>query len=268
MNRTLALGLAALLVLPSCRPDAGDGDPPPETGAASSGAPVSPPSTLPSTPAGRLVARSIDFHDPRGAWWSRPIRLRWVSSRPGGERRVASLEIDNAAGAFDVEMELRGHALEMAVTGDSARTLVDGSPDPPPDVRERLRLDREGGVYWRNYFLFLVGLPMKLADAGAELGAEARSTTFQGREVRAVTVRYDPQDRYPWWELYFAPDDARLVGARFWNRGRDADGEYITMEGLSEAGWLRLPRTRRWYTNAADEHLGTDRVEGLSVGGD
>lgn len=247
MIRVLTVALALLLVLGACEPRG-------EGGA--------------STPADRLVARSVDFHDPEGVWWSRPLGLRWVSSRPGGEERIARLEIDNAASTFELEMELRGHALEMSVDGDSVRTLVDGAPaeGASAEVRERLRLHREDGLYWRNYFLYLVGLPMKLADPAAELAEAPDTVEFGGRRVLGVTVRYDPDDRYPWWELYFAPDDARLVGARFWNEGRDADGEHITMVGLAEAGPLRLPAERRWYTNAGAEHLGTDRVEGLEVG--
>ena len=38
------------------------------------------------------------------------------------------------------------------------------------------------------------------------------------------------------------------------------------MEGLAEAGPLRLPAVRRWYTNAEGEHLGTDEVARLEAG--
>lgn len=271
MKPLIPTALILLVVLGACEPRGGEEGPANAASEARSGAPPSVVAreALPETPAGRLVARSIDFHDPEGVWWSRPVRLRWVSSRPGGEQRIARVEIDNRAGSFFLSMELRGHALETSVVGDSARTRVDGIPasEAPAEVRERLRLDREEGRYWRNYFTFLVGLPMKLTDPGAELAAEAPDTVeLDGRRALAVPVRFESDDRYPHWELYFAPDDARLVGARFWNEGRGVDGEYITMDGLAEAGPLRLPAERRWYTNAADRHLGTDRVEGLEVG--
>lgn len=263
----LALVLSAPLALPSCR--SGEEDPgtpgPPEVTSEAAAA-ESPVAALPSTPAGRLVARSVDFHDPEGVWWSRPVSLRWVSSRPGGEERVARLAIDDGGSHFHLDMELRGHQLEMALQDGSLHTAVDGSRDFTPEVAELLRLDREEGLYWRNYFLFLVGLPMKLTDPGAELAEEVASTEFDGRPVEAVRVRYDTDDGYPWWEFYFEPADGRFVGARFWREGPDVDGEYITMEGLAEAGPLRIPEVRRWYTNARGEHLGTDRVEGLEVG--
>lgn len=221
---------------------------------------------LPDTPSGELLARAIAFHDPDAVWRIRPLEVRWESSRPGGERRIAEIGVDNRSGFFDLEMELRGHVLELDVSGDTVHTRVNGSEEFTPEVRERLRLHREGGLYWRNYFLFLLGMPMKLTDPGTELGAEPRTADFQGRRTLALRARYETEDGYPWWEFYFDPTDARLVGARFWREAPDADGEYIVMEELAEAGSLRLPAVRRWYTNAEGEHLGTDRVARLEAG--
>jgi len=222
--------------------------------------------SLPDSPAGVLVARALEHHDPQGIWWTRPIALQWNSSRPGGERREARVRIDNARGTLDLQMEFRGHQLELISREDGGRAIVDGSEEIAPDVRRHLRLDREEGLYWRNYFLFLVGLPMKLADPGVRLRPEVERTTFQGREVEAVRAEYQTEDGYPWWDFYFDPGSGELVGTRFFREGPAADGEYIVLEGSAEAGGLRIPRIRRWYTNAEGEHLGTDEVVALEVG--
>ncbi|NIP59407.1 MAG: hypothetical protein GWO00_16010 [Gemmatimonadetes bacterium] len=238
----------------------GAGDP-----GSSAGRPDAPIYPVPDTPSGELLARAIAFHDPDGVWRTRPLEARWESSRPGGERRIAELLVDNGSGTFDLEMEFRGHALELQVSGDTVHTRVNGSEEFTPQVRERLRLHREGGLYWRNYFLFLLGMPMKLTDRETELVDDPRTVAFLGRRTLAIRARYETENGYPWWEFYFAPDDARLVGARFWREAPDADGEYIVMEGIAETGSLRLPEERRWYTNAGGEHLGTDRVARLEV---
>jgi len=262
-----ALALAILaLIASACGPRSeGEGGAARDTGTAGArpGAPLYP---VPDTPSGELLARAIAFHDPEGVWRTRPLEVRWESSRPGGERRIAELHVDNGSGTFDLEMELRGHVLELNVSGDTVHTRVNGSEEFTPQVRERLRLHREGGLYWRNYFLFLLGMPMKLTDPGTELVDGPRTVDFRGRRTLALRARYETEDGYPWWEFYFDPDDARLVGARFWREAPDADGEYIVMEELAEAGSLRLPAVRRWYTNAQGEHLGTDRVARLEAG--
>jgi len=225
------------------------------------------PRALPETSTGELLDRSFRYHDPDNVWDRQPIRLQWVSTRPGGERRVATVAIDNAAGRFELEMEFRGALLEMDVEGEDATVRVDGSTDIDQETRDRLRLDLEGGLYWRNYFLFLVGLPMKILDPGTGLAEAPTSARFEGREVQAIHATYETADGYPNWEFYFDPDTAGLVGARFWREARDVDGEYIVMSGVAEAGPLRIPQVRDWYMSDDGEHLGTDEVRGLHVGG-
>lgn len=220
----------------------------------------------PDTPAGALLSRALEHHDPDDVWSQRPIELQWVSLRPDGTERVASLLIDNTTGLFGLEMDHGGYDLEYEAKGDQARVLVDGSREVSPEAREALSLDREGGLMWRNYFHFLVGLPMKLTDPGASLDEGPVSTRFQDREVLAIQATYATDDGYPYWAFYFDPGSSALVGARFWREGPDVDGEYIVMEGTAESGSLRIPASRAWYTSADDEYLGTDEVRGLTVG--
>ena len=70
-----------------------------------------------------------------------------------------------------------------------------------------MRLDREDGMFWRSYYGFLAGLPMKIADPGARLDPEVAEANrlrlpryrewytnegdrFLGSgEIRSVTVR-------------------------------------------------------------------------------
>lgn len=221
---------------------------------------------VPDTPVGALLSRALEHHDPDDVWSHRPIELRWVSLRPDGTERVASLLIDNTTGHFGLEMDHRGHHLEYEAEGDETTILVDGSTAASPEAREALSLDREAGLMWRNYFHFLVGLPMKLTDPGASLDEDPMPTRFQDREVLAIQATYATDDGYPYWAFYFDPDSAELVGARFWREGPEMDGEYIVMEGAAEAGSLRIPASRAWYMNADDEYLGTDEVRGLTVG--
>ena len=220
---------------------------------------------IPRTPAGELLGRALAHHDPDAQWLRRPIVLQWVSSQPGNEERVADLAIDNRRGAFALNMRHRGHHLDYHVEGDELSVKVDGSTEISPDVREAVSLHREDGLMWRNYFLFLVGLPMKLTDEGASMAPQTESTRFQGEAVQAIHVTYETDDGYPHWAFYFDPVSAALVGARFWRQAPDGDGEYIVMEGEIESGALRMPARRHWYMNADDAFLGTDEVRGLEL---
>ncbi|MCY3699045.1 MAG: DUF6503 family protein [Gemmatimonadetes bacterium] len=221
------------------------------------------------TPAQELVARSVVFHDPGGIWGSRSISMSWVGTDgDGGERVAVDLEFGADERDFALAGRYRGSSIEYETTADGWSATVDGvaQADLPDADRERMRLHREDGMFWRSYYGFLAGLPMKISDPGAHLDPEIIETAFMAREVHAVRVTYDPDTGGDTWYFYFDPATAQLVGCRFYHDESANDGEYITFDGLTEGGGLRLPRLRGWYVNADGRHLGTDEVGTIRVG--
>jgi len=230
-------------------------------GTAASGTPA------PDTPAGALVARSIEFHDPDGIWGHREIRLDWAGTdAKGGERVAVQVRLGEDPSDFSLSGRYAGSEIEYRTTGQDWSVVVDGSEDPSPEVRERMRLNREDGMFWRSYYGFLVGLPMKILDPGTHLDPDVIETTFHDRPVQAVRLTYDPEVGGETWYFYFDPDTAELVGCRFYYDESLNDGEYIVFENLVEAGTLRLPRNRRWYVNVNSRFLGEDEIGSLEVG--
>ena len=218
------------------------------------------------SPAAQLVQRSIALHDPEGIWGSRAIDMAWFGTGSDGGERV-SVELRFGADERDFALSGRyaGSSIEYEVSGEVWAATVDGDGSPDGETLARMRLDREDGVFWRSYYGFLAGLPMKIADPGARLDPEVAETTFEGRDVQAVRVTYDPQVGGDTWYFYFDADTAELVGCRFYHDERANDGEYITFEGLAEGDGLRLPRYREWYTNEGDRFLGSDEIRSVTV---
>jgi len=183
-----------------------------------------------------------------------------------GEERVAlDMSLDPDGSTFSMSGRYRGAAIEYATAGDRFTVTVDGASDLSEEMRQRMRLDREDGLFWRSYFGFLAGLPMKLSDSGTRLDPEPTDAEFQGAPVRAIRVTYDPEVGGETWYFYFDPRTARLVGCRFHYDESLNDGEYIVFDDLIEAGGLRLPKERRWYTNAEGDFLGADEISRLDV---
>lgn len=223
---------------------------------------------VPQSAADSLLARSIEFHDPQGRWGRDTVRLAWNGTGAQGEERsVFDISIFPDGGTFEMSGRYRGSAIEYATRAGRMTTRVEGSADVDDETRENLRLARDGGMFWRDYFSYLAGLPMKLRDPGTIIDPEPISTEFMGRPVDAVRVTYDPEVGGDTWYFYFDPDSAELVGCRFYHDEAANDGEYIVFEGLIEAGGMRIPRKRSWYVNADDRFLGDDLIERLEVGG-
>lgn len=220
----------------------------------------------PDSPAAQLVNRSIAFHDPEGAWGSRAIEMVWFGTgSDGGERVSVDLGFGSDESDFSLSGRYAGSSIEYEVSGEDWAATVDGDGSPDEETLARMRLDREDGVFWRSYYGFLAGLPMKIADPGTRLVPEVAETTFEGRDVHAVRVTYDPEVGGDTWYFYFDADTAELVGCRFYHDESANDGEYITFDGLVEGGGLRLPRYREWYTNAGDRFLGSDEIRSVTV---
>jgi len=248
---------AAIAVFAGCAPGS-DG------ARGSDGAPA-PPTSL-ATAADSLLARSIAFHDPDGVWGARPLELTWSGTDGRDSARVAgTITIDPTTDSFAFSGEYGGHRLDYAMADGAARGTVDGV-EPDSAMRAQMRLDREGGRFWRDYYEFLAGLPMKLRDPGTRVGGAVERRDFAGHERDVIRVTYDATTGGDTWYFYFDPDTAELVGGRFYHDESAGDGEYLVFEGVTE-GALRIPRVRRWYVNADSTYLGMDEIRSVSVSG-
>lgn len=221
------------------------------------------------TAAEALLGRTVAFHDPTGVWGRRAVTLTWMGTDSSGQERVAldiSLEPDGST--FSMSGRYAGSAIEYATTATGYTATVDGTTEISAATGERMRVHREDGMFWRSYFGFLVGLPMKLRDPGTHLDPEPSETEFLGRRVHAIRATYDPEIGGDTWYFYFDPETDQLVGCRFYHDERLNDGEYIVFEGLIEAEGLRIPRHRSWYVNADGRFLGADEITRLEVSGE
>lgn len=222
----------------------------------------------PATPADSLLAGSIAFHDPGGVWGREPVRIDWSGTGSDGEPRVAIvLDLAPDPSTLSLSGEYLGSTIEYRTDPGGWSATVDGVTDLSPETRERMRLGREDGYFWRSYFGFLAGLPMKLRDPGTRIDPEPRDEVFAGRAVKTIRVTYDPSVGGDIWYFYFDPATAELVGARFYHDETAGDGEYLIFEDRTAAGGLTIPRIRRWFTNAEDRFLGADDVRILATGG-
>ena len=224
------------------------------------------PAWTPATAAESLLARSVAFHDPHGHFGSKTIGLTWSGLGTDGTERMR-FEIAMAADQNDFTLEgnYGETQFEYSVEGSQFHAVIDGEAEYDDEARDKMVLGREDGMFWRNYFGFLGGLPMNLRSDDVHIDAAVEATQFMQQEVHAIRVFYEESVGTDTWYFYFEPESAELVGCKFTKADPAKPGEYLVFEELAEADGLRLPMRRRWYMNDDDRHLGNDEIVQLSV---
>jgi hypothetical protein len=192
-----------------------------------------------------LLARSIAYHDPEGVWNSTYLRLTGQYTAPDGQPEGSEtwMIIDNLNGSFEYMLTIGGVEARAYVRGDECTVYYNGQLVTEEDSLPCSRLQDI-----RNQNLYLIGVPMKLRDAGTIVHPTASRTTFMGQEVLAIDVTYEPEVGREIWRFYFDPDTAALVGFRA-HRESLEQGETVALDGELVIGSLRIPKTRLWYQN-------------------
>ncbi|MCB0637974.1 MAG: DUF2911 domain-containing protein [Lewinella sp.] len=205
-----------------------------------------------------VLARSIAYHDPTGAWATGRFVFQLYESRPGGGYRISDVLIDQGEGVFALTQRRDRDLLHRFIGPDSCSVRLNGSAEIPAEAARRFRLSCEQSAVYVNYYTYLWGLPMKLRDAGTRVYPVVHRTDFFGESLLEVKVSYDPAVGEDVWYFYFHPETYQLRGYRFYHDEAANDGEYILLEGEAAVGPLRLPARRHWYTHGDRLYLGSD----------
>ncbi len=210
-----------------------------------------------------ILDKCIQYHDPNGEWSSLNTTLLLEESRPDGTIRKVQTTINLPQQIFRYEAHIGDDHIIKSINGETCKASFNGSDSFSKEIEEKHRLSCERIKWFRNYYTYLFGLPMKLKDPGTILDPTPTRTTFMDQEVLSLKVTYDPEVGGEVWLFYVDPQTYSLTGCRFYRKDVTKDGEYIIFEGESNVGAMRLPRNRTWHMNADGKLLGTDSLVGV-----
>ena len=210
-----------------------------------------------------LLDKSIAYHDPEGVWETEGIDIKLHESRPGGGYRLTELAFNSSEETFILDQQRgRDNILRKMGPGQCSFQLNGKAEGLSEDEIRQFRLSCEGNELYRNYYVYLWALPMKLKDPGTIVDPTVHSVNFFGDELLEVKITYSEEVGRDIWYFYFDPNTYALSGYRFYHDEADNDGEYILVEGEAQVGKLRLPAKRHWYTHGDRRYLGSDEIIG------
>jgi len=201
--------------------------------------------------AAELLNRSIAYHDPQGSWERGRFAITDVSTRPdGSDERRTVLRFDNARSQFARESHIDGHVVTVVMHNDAVKEArLDGRANFSGDEIKRYQLARPYLLMRRNFWLYLLGLPMKLRDPGTRLDPKVNATIFQGKAVYELRVTYEEGVGRDTWYFYLDRETCALVGHRFYHNESAGDGEFTVLSEEVSGQGLTLPRIRKWHHN-------------------
>lgn len=208
-----------------------------------------------------LLARSIRYHDPENNWNARTHLLQVAESRPNGSVRHSRITLYPTSTDFDLQ-QIRGRdKVQLRYDKGTFSFSHQGRTDIPETDRERLGLTPDRTRFWRDYYTYLFGLPMKFQDPGTLLQPTVHKVWFKGKEVLELEAHYSPETGKDIWFLYIDQKTYALAGYAFYHeKDGPGTGEYIVLEDETIVDKMKLPAERHWYTTEKNLYLGTDSI--------
>ena len=209
-----------------------------------------------------LLDKSIQYHDPTNKWATFQATLHFHQELSDNKSRKREVTINRAKGNFHFKQIEEDLIIERGVKPDgSCIFAINGNKQPTDTELKEHRLNCERNKMYRNYYLYLYGLPMKLKDKGTIIDEKILDTQFQEQEAYGLRVTYDEAVGTDIWYFYFDKNTYQLMGYRFYHDEVKNDGEYITLKDEIIIDGIKIPKTRSWYTHQEDKFLGTDDLE-------
>jgi hypothetical protein len=207
-----------------------------------------------------ILNKSIEYHDPDEQWKvfkSTLIISQSTPSRPDSERRIF---MDRVSGEFSYVIGRDGGEVECLLSPDTCKYWWNENHIIPDSIKVKYQLTPERAEMYRNYYLYLYGLPMKLKDEGTILQDTFEEVTFFDRDSYKLKVTYKEEVGSDIWYFYFDKNTFAMVAYQFFHDESKKDGEYILLEKEKRIQDIRIPKIRTWYTNAEGKLLGTDTL--------
>lgn len=205
----------------------------------------------------QLLDKTIQVHDPNGNWEGFKGYLQVTMNTPKSPERVSDIELDNKSGDFSLTYWKDGLRYEFDFQSGECQSYID-----EPKARKE---ECEKTKFWRDYYTYLYGLPMKLKDQGTNIDSKVDRKTFKGKEYLVLKATYDQNVGSDVWFFYFDPATFKMEIYQFFKTDESGkinlnSGEYIVLSDNHVVNDINMPKTRKWYYNKDDQYLGTDVI--------
>ena len=208
----------------------------------------------------QLLDKAIAYHDPDSKWNTFKADFFVSMESPNRPLRKSKIAIDFPASIFRLEANLNEKIMVSTLVKDECKISFNGSEEFSEEIKKEYRLDCERAFFYKNYYTYLYGLPMKLKDPGTIIDPKVEKKKIDGKEYWMLKVTYDETVGKDTWYFFFDQNTYALKHYQFFHDESKNDGEYIELEDELVIGGIKMPKNRSWYYNSNNQFLGIDRL--------
>ncbi len=201
-----------------------------------------------------LILHSIAYHDPSGNWnnFKSNIEIKTDLWKKEGEiqKSTRALFFDRSQRIFKMQSTRDGIELKGAITKDTCYNQP--LSEIPAEKVEKFKsiLGCQGITFYKDYFTYLIGLPINLLDTEAIIDQTILERTYQGVKYDVVKVTYKPVDKKRPWYFYFNKKTHAFELCKFTSREDEAKGgEYIIYNHKKNVQGTKLSGQMVWLYN-------------------
>lgn len=210
------------------------------------------------SPAQTLLKKCIAFHDPQANWQNFSASITGKSTFFTYDddkkdtiitERISKIMMDNAKAYLEVHRTAEGYALKRKVMGESICESTWEKPKISAEDSVKQRLNCESAKRYRNYYRYLIGLPMVLNDKSAIMKNKVTTETVDGKTYQVLTVNYEPLEKEPTWYFYINPETFQLERTKFvkpTEEGKEPEGEIIDFPNITTYQGMKPLATFKW----------------------
>jgi len=211
----------------------------------------------------QLLDKTIAYHDSNGNWntFNGTFSVRMETpSRPNRDSEITINLPDDSfnlvATRDSVTTQYFINKGECVITASDSLRIANQTEKPK-------RSHCETTEFYKNYYTYLYGLPMKLKDIDTHIDNVIEHKIFKGKDYLVLKASYDKEVGTDIWYFYFNPETYALEIYQFFRtdedgKQKDNTGEYILLSDEVVINDIKMPKIRSWYTNKEDKLLGTD----------
>ena len=212
----------------------------------------------------QLLDKAIAYHDPNANWATFSGELYITMETPDRPNRESKIVINLPEDVFDLKVTRDSITTRYFLNKDRCIISKTDSLKIANQTKKPRRTHCETAEFYKNYYTFLYGLPMKLKDKSTIIHDKVERKTFKGKEYLVLKATYDEAVGSDIWYFYFNPETYAMEIYQFYRMDDEGNqkndtGEYILLTEEEETiNGIIMPKNRAWYTNKDDKFLGTD----------